>query len=88
MNEILTVQVGNYSNYIGTHYWNLQVTMETRIWRSSETGLIRCWVRLKESQFVYASDYYGSGQKENTLPDLNHDCLFREGLNKQVSKCS
>lgn len=23
--EIVTLQFGNYSNYIGAHYWNLQV---------------------------------------------------------------
>jgi len=24
-NEIITFQFGNYSNYIGAHYWNIQV---------------------------------------------------------------
>lgn len=86
MNEILTVQIGNYSSYIGTHYWNLQVTMATRILRESGIELTAVVLQhFKESQFVYASDYYGSGQKESALPDVNHDCLFREGLNKQVS---
>jgi hypothetical protein len=23
--EVLTFQFGNYSNYIGAHYWNIQV---------------------------------------------------------------
>lgn len=23
--EILTLQFGNYSNYVGTHWWNVQV---------------------------------------------------------------
>lgn len=25
--EILTLQFGNYSNYIGTHWWNIQVIL-------------------------------------------------------------
>lgn len=25
--EIITLQFGNYSNYIGTHYWNIQVKL-------------------------------------------------------------
>jgi len=24
-NEILTLQFGNYSNYVATHFWNIQV---------------------------------------------------------------
>jgi hypothetical protein len=24
-NEVITLQFGNYSNYIGAHYWNIQV---------------------------------------------------------------
>lgn len=24
-NELITFQFGNYSNYIGAHYWNIQV---------------------------------------------------------------
>jgi len=23
--EIITLQLGNYSNYVGTHWWNIQV---------------------------------------------------------------
>jgi hypothetical protein len=25
MKEIITLQFGNYSNYVGSHYWNIQV---------------------------------------------------------------
>lgn len=24
MSEIITLQIGNYSNYIGSHFWNIQ----------------------------------------------------------------
>lgn len=22
--EVITLQIGNYSNYVGAHYWNIQ----------------------------------------------------------------
>ncbi|CAF0836344.1 unnamed protein product [Brachionus calyciflorus] len=53
--EVITLQFGNYSNYIGTHYWNIQ-----------------------QSQFVYSSEI-----NLKAIPDLNHDVLFREGINSQ-----
>ena len=49
--EIITFQFGNYSNFIGAHFWNIQ-----------------------SSQFVYSTD---SGRP---VPNVNHDVLFREGL--------
>lgn len=24
--EVITLQIGNYSNYVGTHWWNIQVS--------------------------------------------------------------
>uniref|UniRef100_A0A8D9AW22 Protein misato n=2 Tax=Cacopsylla melanoneura TaxID=428564 RepID=A0A8D9AW22_9HEMI len=47
--EIITLQFGQYSNFIGTHWWNLQ-----------------------EAGFDYTPDL---------ISDINHDVLFREGLN-------
>ena len=35
--EILTFQLGNYSNYIGTHWWNIQVSIASNIERKSTT---------------------------------------------------
>lgn len=26
--EIITLQFGNFANYVGTHYWNIQVRTE------------------------------------------------------------
>lgn len=48
--EIVTLQFGHYSNYVGTHWWNCQ-----------------------EAGFDY------SGQ---TLSEIDHDVLFREGQTK------
>lgn len=48
--EILTIQLGHYSNFVGTHWWNSQ-----------------------EAGFNY------SGKPS----DINHDILFREGINSQ-----
>lgn len=47
--EVITLQLGEYSNYIGTHWWNCQ-----------------------EAGFDYSQD---------VVSDINHDVLFREGLN-------
>ncbi|GFY59383.1 protein misato homolog 1 [Trichonephila inaurata madagascariensis] len=49
--EVVTIQAGNFSNFIGTHWWNIQ-----------------------ESSFCYNPD--------SSIPlDINHDVMFREGLN-------
>ncbi|GFQ83791.1 protein misato homolog 1 [Trichonephila clavata] len=49
--EVVTIQAGNFSNFIGTHWWNIQ-----------------------ESSFSYTPD--------SSIPlDINHDVMFREGLN-------
>lgn len=50
--EIVSLQFGHYSNFIGTHWWNIQ-----------ETGF----------------DYTG-----DSLSEINHDVLFREGLTNKV----
>lgn len=50
--EILTLQFGHYSNFIGTHWWNIQ-----------------------ELGFNYDSSNPG---------EINHDVLYREGINLQV----
>jgi hypothetical protein len=27
MAELITVQLGNYANFVGSHYWNIQVNV-------------------------------------------------------------
>jgi hypothetical protein len=58
MNEIITLQFGNYSNFVASHYWNIQ-----------------------ESQFVYRDEKLNN----HDIPDINHDVLFREGIDSMVS---
>ena len=57
--EIITFQVGNYSNFVGAHYWNLQETLL----KDGTTG-------------------------DNTINELNHDILFRKGVNFQTGQGS
>ncbi|XP_054718061.1 protein misato homolog 1-like isoform X2 [Uloborus diversus] len=51
--EIVTIQAGCFSNFIGTHWWNMQ-----------------------ESSFCY-------DPRNSADMDIDHDVLFREGLNLQ-----
>ena len=53
--EVITFQVGNYSNFVGAHYWNLQEAL-------LEDG----------------------NSRTNTHSELNHDILFRNGLDFQT----
>ncbi|XP_054729635.1 protein misato [Anastrepha obliqua] len=54
--EVVTLQFGNFANYIGAHWWNIQ-----------------------ESSFNY--------NPEGAPSEINHDVLYREGvnLNRQVT---
>ncbi|XP_044744875.1 protein misato [Coccinella septempunctata] len=49
--KILTLQFGHYSNFVGTHWWNVQ-----------------------EKSFQYSGD---------TKQDINHDVLYRDGINNK-----
>jgi hypothetical protein len=31
MREVVTVQVGGFANFVGSHFWNFQVTDSTRL---------------------------------------------------------
>ena len=55
--EIITFQVGNYSNFVGAHYWNFQEA-------------------LLDDENI----------DSNTNNGLNHDILFRNGLNIETGK--
>ena len=57
--EIITFQVGNYSNFVGAHFWNLQETLLKDV----ATG-------------------------NNSSNELNHDILFRKGVNFQTGQSS
>ena len=72
--EVITVQCGHYSNFIGTHWWNLQVRPAVTI-RS-----ILCSLHsLQESGFCY-------DPTAKEPQELLNDCMFREGLTLTVSE--
>lgn len=45
MREIITVQLGSYSNFVGAHYWNIQVCYSVchSLHRTSQTCSYRCF---------------------------------------------
>lgn len=66
MHEIVTLQFGQQANYLGTHYWNVQVSR-------SSFALTRAnsLIHQQESYFTYA------GQEESPV---DHDISFRAGV--------
>lgn len=48
MHEIITLQLGQRSNYLATHFWNTQVSYP--LYTSAETN------HLQESYFTYSPD--------------------------------
>lgn len=73
--EIITLQLGNYANYVGTHWWNIQVRIEKNISGLRSTNQSSCLYNsiLQESSFSYDPNAPAS--------EINHDILFREGAN-------
>lgn len=49
MREIVTIQVGNYANFIGSHFWNFQVNTFTDKFLNSRNGslLFSCYGLIK-----------------------------------------
>lgn len=68
--EIITIQCGHYSNFVGTHWWNLQVSV--RLCDLTDLPLFP-----QESAFSYDED---SKQPK----EISTDCTFREGLTLSV----
>ncbi len=66
MHEIITLQLGQRSNYLATHFWNTQVGAFYNI----PSVLLRL-MHLQESYFTYSAD-------EESLVD--HDIHFRPGI--------
>lgn len=75
MHEILTLQLGHRANFLATHFWNAQVSLDgsfkppTTISKVSKGNLADC---LKEAYFTYGGDA--------RLSSINHDILFRPGI--------
>ena len=66
---MITLQCGNYANYIGAHFWNLQVA-------KLPVFSLYSGCSLQEAGFVYGGNDGGSGE----LLEVDNDVLFREGL--------
>lgn len=64
MHEIITLQLGQRSNYVATHFWNSQVSFLALIPGFDLTSL-------QESYFTYSAD-------QESLVD--HDIHFRPGI--------
>ncbi len=49
--EIITLQLGHYSNFIGTHWWNLQVSLIN----SEYIPFIHCYIGEESTYLVSGS---------------------------------
>lgn len=71
MHEIITLQLGQRSNYLATHFWNTQV-------REFIVHFIECETdAFQESYFTYSKD-------EESIVD--HDIQFRPGVGADGSE--
>lgn len=70
MHEILTLQLGQRSNYLATHFWNTQV-------RGYQAFFTSTLIHIQESYFTYSSD-------EESIVD--HDIHFRPGIGADGSE--
>jgi hypothetical protein len=75
MREIITVQLGQQSNYLGTHFWNTQVSKES-LKRVLETRTTTHHVS-QESYFTYSDDQE---------PVIEHDVHWRPGIGADGSE--
>uniref|UniRef100_A0A182PE02 Misato Segment II tubulin-like domain-containing protein n=1 Tax=Anopheles epiroticus TaxID=199890 RepID=A0A182PE02_9DIPT len=74
--EILTFQLGNYSNYIGTHWWNIQVRLQKHI----KISHVAQHQHVRPHYFQESSFNY----EPNAEPsEIDHSVLYREGQTRQ-----
>lgn len=74
--EVITLQIGNYSNYVGAHWWNIQVSHQLCLKRKFVSEKNIFIFVLKESGFSY--------DPEGPRSEISNDVLFREGVNQKV----
>lgn len=67
MHEIITLQLGQQSNYLATHFWNTQVHFIP----APVNNIMRSLQTIQESYFTYS---------ESDEPLIDHDVHFRPGL--------
>lgn len=70
MHEIITLQLGQRSNYVATHFWNTQVRLLPPFFSNTD-------ISSKESYFTYSAD-------QESLVD--HDIHFRPGIGADGSE--
>jgi hypothetical protein len=70
MHEVITLQLGQRSNYIATHFWNTQV-------RALPSFFYNTDISPQESYFTYSAD-------QESLVD--HDIHFRPGIGADGSE--
>ncbi|RUS22359.1 hypothetical protein BC937DRAFT_89557 [Endogone sp. FLAS-F59071] len=72
MHEIVTLQLGQFSNFVGAHFWNAQVP---RLLGSLLRLDLPCRWSSQDAYFMY-----GEGAPE---PEIAHDVLFRSGVTQR-----
>lgn len=78
--EIITLQLGNYANYVGTHWWNIQVS-KSLVSLSHSFHIFRKPSKPHPVPFQEATFNYNPNALEKS--EINHDVLFREGENQR-----
>lgn len=73
--EILTLQFGHYANYVGAHWWNIQV--HTIYKKQIEENRCSYFSISQESGFTY--------DHSAEPAEICHDALYRQGVNHNVN---
>jgi hypothetical protein len=78
--EVVTLQLGTYANYVGAHFWNIQVGSSPFVPSEPEPDAVRCSGQSGQDELHAASD-------EATRNSINWDVLYREGVDDKVRVC-
>lgn len=98
MREIVTVQVGGFANFIGSHFWNFQVefySVSINLWKSVLVFVRKIlfqnicndfffWLMLKDELLGLGADHGSDTVFRNHHQFLNMDVLYRNGETQQV----
>ena len=52
--EVVTLQIGHYSNFIGTHWWNIQVLLQAKLLHCGKNRDVidPCSLSVKTNQYI------------------------------------
>lgn len=88
--EILTVQLGHLSNYVGAHYWNQQdeYFAQVRMWSCSDvlSALLRA-LRSRCVCLCWKQYAQGSDGAVNYTDFFEMDRLYRSGVSATLCTC-